>query len=156
MKALDWKVEYVVGKRELFDSIRPLWEKLNEHHKEKSKHFKCRFSNLSFDERMEKLLIKLSFGEIRVEIIKYNGAAVGYCITSISENGIGELESLYVETAYRGLQIGDELMRHALAWLDSKSVNIKRIGVTAGNKDILRFYEKYGFFTEYITLRQVK
>lgn len=155
MEGVKNKIEHVIGSVELIGLICPLWEKLNKHHEEKSKHFKDKFSKFTFEERKDILMEKFENGDVRVEIAKSRGTIIGYCISSVLNNGRGEVESIFIESEYRGYGIGQELMENALNWFDRKSAKMKKIVVAAGNEDVIKYYEKYGFFTEYITLRQV-
>ena len=79
---------------------------------------------------------------------------VGYCVSSISPDKEGEIDSLFVETKYRSLGIGKELMNRALDWMENEGVERKIIMLAAGNEDTLPFYEKHGFIPRSIILEQ--
>ncbi len=43
---------------------------------------------------------------------------IGYSISTIDNDGMGELDSLYVDQEYRKLAIGDQLMNNAMDCLE--------------------------------------
>lgn len=153
MKAFD----FLTGGTELLDFVQPLWEKLNKHHQFNSIYFKDKFSNLTFDMRKKKFINDANI-ELRIDIVKdpENLALVGYCISTVTIDSVGEIDSLYIEPEYRKFGIGDKLMRSSLDWLDSKNVRMKIIGVAEGNEQAFDFYKKYGFYERRTILEQVK
>ena len=82
---------------------------------------------------------------VRVDLVQLGEADVGYCITTIDDEGVGEVESLFVEKEHRNRGLGDRLMRQALGWLDERGVERRIIGVVVGNERAIRFYQRYGF-----------
>lgn len=155
MNICDKEIEYLVGKEEILNKVVVLWEKLNMHHERKSQHFKERFRDFTFKDRMDKILTNPNLEDIRVEVAIINEKVVGYCISSIIKDAIGEVESLYILPEYRGYKIGEKMMENAIKWLDENSVKTKKIKVAAGNEDVMSFYKKYRFFPESITLKQI-
>jgi ribosomal protein S18 acetylase RimI-like enzyme len=147
-------ITYSFGGTELLGMIQPLWEKLNQHHAEISTHFAAEFELKTFDGRKTALLEKYADGEMRIDIAQSQGIAVGYLISAISADGVGEIESIYVEEDLRGQAMGDELMRRALAWLDEQNVHTKVIAVAAGNERAYTFYERFGFYPRVVMLKQ--
>ena len=77
---------------------------------------------------------------------------IGYCISSITTRGVGEIESLYIEAEYRKLALGDTFMKQAMSWMDAEQVRSRIIGVAEGNEDVLAFYQRYGFYPRRIIL----
>ena len=139
------------------DLIKGLWEKLNEHHRVHSKYFAEETAQRTFEDRIKSLTDE-SKAELHIDLAKNktSGMIIGYCVSSISNQGQGEIESIYVEPDYRKLGIGDMLMRKALFWLDGKRVTRKRIGVGAGNEEVFGFYSRYGFYPRVIILQQIE
>lgn len=132
------------------DKIADLWSKLTLHHKERAPEvFKDYFDKVTFDTRKKQLLDKAAGGHILVDIAtdKNTGNIIGYCVSTVSDKREGELESIYIEKEHRKQNIGDILMKTALAWMDSYGVTRKTIAVAAGNEEALGFYRKYGFHT---------
>ncbi len=70
---------------------------------------------------------------------------VGFCISSIFDGNRGEIDSLFVESVYRGHRIGDRLITSALNWLESNNISDIEIMAYYGNEVVLPFYARYGF-----------
>jgi ribosomal protein S18 acetylase RimI-like enzyme len=144
-----------IGPAEL-DVIRPLWEKLKAHHVPLSPHFAIRRAARTFDARKQELMAKAS-GMLRVDLA-YAGAQqapVAYCVTSVTPDGTGEIDSLFVEQDYRGYGIGTALTRRALAWLDGHNAVAKVVLVAFGNDAAIEFYARFGFVADNVSLRQI-
>ncbi|MBI5459415.1 N-acetyltransferase [Methanobacterium sp.] len=138
------------------DLIQQLWEKLNDHHRKQKSDFKEHYENFTFPERAEALLKKSLEGDMHIGRAeeKKTGLLVAYCITTISPDNEGEIDSIYVEEEYRGHGFGDELIKRSLEWMDKKGVKKKTVRVAVGNQDAVSFYERYGFRPRSITLEQ--
>ncbi|QAA33975.1 GNAT family N-acetyltransferase [Clostridium manihotivorum] len=145
---------YINGGKEFLDSVEPLWELLNEYHKEKSIDFKSQYESLNFNERKKKLLTSRAIN-IDIVIDSFDNY-IGYCISTISQDSIGEVDSLFLKSGARKYGIGDELIRRALEWLESDNVKKKVITVAAGNENVINFYNKYGFKKRRIVLELVE
>lgn len=150
-------IEYITGGAELLDSIGPLWEKLNEHHERCSRYFSSRYAMLTFARRKAHLLAKARTGHLRVDLAKdaETGQYVGYCVSTATPDRVGEIDSIYVEEAYRHQGIGNSLMLRALDWLNDQGVQTKRGVIVVGNEQVLPFYSRYGFFPRRIELEEV-
>lgn len=150
-------IEYLQGGKELLDLVEPLWEKLKEHHKVNSNYFTKYFSNFSFEARKAKFLTD-SIVSIRIDLVKdtEQNLFIGYCISTINNEHIGEVDSLFLEAEYRKLGIGDELMKRVLNWMEDSQVKTKIIGVAEGNEAVIDFYKRFGFYKRRIVLEQVK
>ena len=145
---------YLNGGQELLDSVEPLWKLLNEYHKMKSIDFKNLYENFTYDERKNKLLTsKVINIDIAIDCFENY---IGYCISTISQDLIGEVDSLFVKEEARKYGIGDELIRRALEWLESNNVKKKIITVASGNENVINFYNKYGFKKRRIVLELVE
>ena len=152
------KIEYISGNEDLLDSIGFLWKKLNKHHKNNSKHFLKKFSKFTFEARKKGLIDRAKKGLMKIEIARdvEKNKNIGYCISTINDRNIGEIESLYIEPDYRKLGIGNKFMKNALDWMKLNKVKSICIGVSVGNEEVLSFYEKYGFLPRTIILEQVE
>lgn len=150
-------IEFLTGGTELLDIVQLLWEALNKHHQVNSTHFSDKFKNLTFDLRKKKFINDINT-ELRIDLVQdpEKQVFVGYCISTITIDLVGEIDSLYIEPAYRKLGIGDKLMSMSLEWLDSKNVRMKVIGVAEGNEQAFDFYKNYGFYERRTILEQVK
>jgi ribosomal protein S18 acetylase RimI-like enzyme len=107
--------EYIEGGKELLDPVEPLWKKLNELHKEVSPHFTEKYRHRTFAERKIKLLKKAKKSILRIDLARdlNSNHFVGYCISTVNQEKIGEIESIYIEPKYQKQGIGDNLMRKA-------------------------------------------
>lgn len=152
------KLEFKCISAEELDLIKPLWEDLKNHHADISPHFKDEYQNKCFEERKEEIIQKSSRGDILIEIITdcENNCCVGYCISSISSEGQGEIDSIYLKKEYRKLGLGKELVKRALEWLEEQDTEEMQIMVAAGNDDLLPFYNSFDFFPRHIILKKKK
>ncbi|WP_066502902.1 GNAT family N-acetyltransferase [Abyssisolibacter fermentans] len=141
-------IEYLEGKDELLDDLGFLWEKLNDLHKAKSKFFSERFDKFNFKDRKVGIIKKGSSGDIKVILVKdkTKDKYIGYSISTIDENNIGGIESIYIDSEYRKCGIGEKLMKSSLDWFNNKNVNKTRLGVAVGNEEAFLFYRKFGFY----------
>jgi len=150
-----FNIEIISGSKELLEYVGPLWDKLNNHHRDSSINFKEKYEKLSFKERSNGFLAYKK-DNININLVKDKDKDiyVGYCVSAINNSSVGEISSLYIEPEYRKYGIGDELIKRAIKWLDDNKVNKKIIGVSIGNEDVLKFYERYGFRSRTIILEQ--
>jgi ribosomal protein S18 acetylase RimI-like enzyme len=151
-------IYYVETDVQGLDLIKPLWEQLTQHHKARSRYFKEIYDTFTFEKRKDTLVNKSKDGSLRVDLAKDmdTGRYVGYCISSIGLENEGEIDSIFIEEAYRSSGIGHSLMGRALAWLDDHQVSVKRVAVAVGNEEALEFYGRYGFLPRQIILEQKK
>ncbi len=151
-------ISYIELNSDQIDLIEPLWENLTDHHRDLSKHFKERYAEFEFQNRKEELLNKSENGILKIDIAQDNDSdeVVGYCISSISDELIGEIDSIYLDKNYRSSGIGNKLMERAITWMDEKGAKTKKVMVAAGNENALLFYSRYNFFPKHIILEHVK
>jgi diamine N-acetyltransferase len=149
-------IEYVAMDQAGLDYIGPLWEKLREHHISRAGDLAFFFNRTTYTQRREGLLKIAAAGKMRVDLVRDvdSGRYAGYCITSLSPEMKGEIESIYVEPEYRGQGAGDRLMRRSLEYLDEQGAQRKVLAVAVGNEDVFRFYGRYGFVPRVTMLEQ--
>lgn len=147
--------EFINGGIELLYLVEPLWKKLNKQHEKISTYFQDRFRKMSFETRKSKFVSK-STRVINIDLIKKNELYIGYCVSAINEDGVGEIDSLFVDEKYRKFGLGDKLMTRGLEWLNSNNVKTKIISVAEGNEEVLEFYKKYDFYKRSILLQQIE
>lgn len=150
------KIKYIETDQQDLELVRPLWQKLLEHHKARSRHFTGLFNILTFEKRKKELLEKSAKGSMHIDLAKDvdTGELIGYCISTIYGDKQGEIDSIYVEASHRRTGIGDTLMKDALRWMESMAVKKMVIAVAAGNEEVFPFYSQYGFYPMVSILRQ--
>ncbi len=130
--------------------IKDLWQELNAHHVLKSTVFKDHFLNFTFKKRMEGL-------KKRERLIGFvaeeKGKKIGYCIATV-HNSIGEIDSLYVRSRYRGKGVGEQLMSLALEWIKQQACGTTTLSVAEGNEEVLGFYRRFGFSERLIVMQK--
>lgn len=148
------KIKYETGGIELIPFVVPLWEQLNKLHMNNSINFTKRFNNFTFEDR--KNSFEKEGKKLFIILVKDSNIDeyIGYLISSTSKENVGEVESIYINYEYRGLQIGDVLMKKSLAWMNSKGAKKIIIGVAAGNEEVYSFYKKFGFYPKVTILEQ--
>ncbi len=149
-------IEYQITDERDLESIRPLWEKLNEHHHAKARHFRRHYETWGFDDRKAYFEKAAESGTLRLDLAcdKDKGKYIGYCVSSISLEGHGEIESIFIEEAYRSRGIGAALLSAVISWMDSVGVLRKRVAVADGNEDSWGFYQRFGFYPRMMLLEQ--
>lgn len=140
------RVEYITTNERDLEKIRHLWTQLNEHHHDRASHFRLHYEQITFDDR------KKSFEMVTSTLV--TDRFVGYCVSSVSQEKNGEIESIFVESDYRSHHIGSDLISRALPWMDICSVRRKRVSVGDGNEEAWDFYRKFGFYRSMTVLEQ--
>ena len=158
MTATAGPIEYSTTDIAGIEVIRPLWNRICEHHRIRARTFRAFFEHTTFDDRKAYFVRCAETGDIRVDLASdpATGRCVAYCVTSLSADHIGEIESLYVDEAYRSQGIGTALMTRALAWLDENGSVENRVAVAEGNEEAFPFYRKFGFYPRRTVLEQVR
>jgi ribosomal protein S18 acetylase RimI-like enzyme len=97
-------------------------------------------------------------GQLRLDLATepITGMCAGYCVSSVSAENTGEVESLFVAVTYRSQGIGTILVSRALAWMDSLGTSRNRVSVGDGNEAAWAFYRKFGFYPRITILEQKK
>ena len=151
-------IEIKQGTTENIDLIQSLWEKLRQLHFELSPHFKDRFENMSWDKRKHMLFEKSK--DILFEYVIDTNAnqIIGYCISTIAnhDNKSGEIDSIYIDDAYRKLGIGKQLIKNAISWFNINHIETQKILVGVGNEQVLNFYSQFDFYPVHIVLQKRK
>ena len=140
------------GHDELFERVRPLWEELREYHVQHSSHFSKELCGRKFEERKDEIREKAH--QFRIDIIRYKNEDIGYCIATISKEGCGEIDSLFIKKYFRKNGLGKRLTESALNWMDKQKVKEKSIYVAVGNEKAIEFYSQFGFYPRNVHLNQ--
>lgn len=111
---------------------------------------------MEFDDRKAYSITVAEQGSLRIDLAfdPEQGRYAGYCVSSLSENLAGEIESIYVDETYRALGIGTNLLSRALTWLNNNGSIRNRVSVADGNEDTFPFYRKFGFYPRMTVLEQ--
>lgn len=149
-------IKYTFGSKEILELVKPMWDKLNNYHKENSINFKSHFESLSFERKVKRLEADSNL-EIMVILVKNLSKDIylGYSISIVTKDKVGEIDSIYVDQDYRKYGIGKRLMNESIAWLNSKDVNKKILYVANGNENVFDFYGKCGFYPKMILLEEI-
>ncbi len=140
-------IEYSITDENELDIVAPLWEQLNEHHGSISRHFSFDYPDRKWINRKNELLDDAVDGQLRIDLARDNdsGRLMRYCITSVKRDGLGEIDSIFVESGYRRCGIGGKLIKNALHWLAGIPVNKIIVQVIVDNEQAYPFYSRYGF-----------
>ncbi len=134
-----------ISKEELM-IIKPLWVMLNDVHYNESEYFKDHYASFTFEKRISKFNA-CDDDALLIEVAESAGhRPVGYCVTTISGDGSGEIDSIFIDESHRNRKIGDTLMRNSIAWLQKHGCAKIRVAVAHGHESVFHFYQKYGFF----------
>ena len=145
-------IQYKEVSPDKIDLIKPLWEALNRLHLNRSVNFTEDFSSFTFEWRKKKLLEK---EKIRIMIARESDVLVGYCIASVNGD-VGEIDSLFVQSEYRKMGIGEELMRRSIRWVELFEPEEISLKVAAGNEAVFAFYSRFNFYPSSTKLRYKK
>ncbi|HUV25683.1 MAG TPA: GNAT family N-acetyltransferase [Methanomassiliicoccales archaeon] len=147
-------IVYSSGGEELLDKAKALWEKLNQLHATTSPNFEGYYAGQTWKKRKGEIIRSSRKGGVRVDLA-YAGKdrqLVGFCISHVTKENEGELDSIYVEEEFRNSGMGDRLMIGALNWFHYQGVSNMKIAVTTGNESVIQFYERHGFSPRIIVL----
>ena len=141
------------------DGIHPLWLLLNDYMHTKTTDFRNHFEQMTFDKRKEYFKKLAAAGILCIDLAfdsSDSNRIVGYCVTSLSQEKTGEIESIFIEESYRSRGIGSTLVTRALAWLDENGSTKNRVSVSEGNESVWNFYKKFGFYPRMTVLEHKK
>ncbi len=151
-----FNVGYFPGGEEFLADVKPLWEQTRDFHSDVSLYFSSKFGQQNFNARKAGLQEKSLQGKIRIILAKDLDCDkyIGYCVSIIDREDIGEIDSLFVEPFYRKNGIAENLMKMALNWMDEECVKTKKLSIAVGNESVLEFYKKFNFYPYQIILEK--
>ena len=145
------------------DCIRPLWFLLNDYMSTRTTYFQNHFGQMTFEKRKVYFEQVASAGSLRIDLasdVRDKDRYVGYCVSSLlmekTGEKTGEIESIFVDDAYRSCGIGSTLVSRALGWLDENGSTRNRVSVSEGNEPVWNFYKKFRFYPRMTVLEQKK
>lgn len=99
----------------------------------KSIHFSVVIKSRRFEARKNDLISKAKHLLVDIVIDAKENNDIGYCICTINDSDMGEIDSIFFKEPYRRNGIGKKLMQMALTWLDDYGVVGKVLSVGSGN-----------------------
>jgi ribosomal protein S18 acetylase RimI-like enzyme len=144
----------LTGGPELLDRIAPLWQELRSHHASISPTWRHSLLASDFQARKADLLQKSATG-LLVLLATTGDEVVAYCVSSITHDNTGEIDSLYVRQTHRRRGIAHRLMTDSMAWLQRNNAKSIVVEVLSGNDEAVHLYEKFGFHPRVTRLRYV-
>jgi diamine N-acetyltransferase len=150
------RIEYLEIAANDLDIVAPLWDKLRKHQEILSPNFSEHYARRPWKARRAGLLETAGHDSLHTDLAKDKdtGQAAGYCISTVSPDKKGCLESIYVEPDYRGNDIGDTMMVKAIEWMKSQKAQSIILNVGVGNEAVISFYKRYGFYPRTIVLQK--
>lgn len=136
-------ITYETGGIELIDKMKEMWEAQRDYHGEVSTYFSDTFNQLDFETRKKSLVKSKKHMKL---ILAKDKDYIGYCISTLDAEKVGEVFSLYVKPDYRGQSIGEDLMKSSLAWMETQNAKKIHLSVAEGNERVHKFYKKLGFY----------
>ena len=139
------------------DLVEGLWKEMVEHHRELTgQTYPVRTLEEAWPRRRAQYVAWLESGEGALFLVPgegAEGAPLGYAFLRVGASGatwnlgdeVGDLESLSVTAAARGMGIGTELIEHCRERLRGRGARWWNLTVIAGNEGALRLYEREGF-----------
>lgn len=149
--------QFKVGSIELLPYCQNLWELFIENQIQNAGEMADGIAAYLQSQRDGGLLAKASDGKLHIQLVYTSNhhEPIGFCITSLSSDRIGEVEALYVLDKYQGNNLGTKLLQNSLQWLEANNVSEQKLIVAVGNEQIFSFYQKFDFHPGYTTLFRV-
>jgi diamine N-acetyltransferase len=149
--------QFKEGSSELLASCGTLWELFISNQAESAGDMSVGVEEYIRSLQNNGLLQKTQDGKLQVQLVFVDDEEepIGFCITSLTQERVGEVETLFVLESYQGNKLGGQLFQNALAWMEKEGATEQRLVVAVGNEKVFDFYAKYRFFPGYSTLFRV-
>ena len=149
--------QFQEGNSELLPSCRDLWDLFIQDQIQNAGEMSDGVSAYLYSQYDDGLLAKTSDGKLHIQLVymKNRDYPIGLCITSLSRDGIGEVEALYILDEYQGNNLGTTLLQRSLQWMEAHNTLEQKLIVAVGNEQVFSFYQKFGFNPGYTTLFRV-
>ncbi len=146
--------QFKVGSVELLPYCQNLWELFIENQIQNAGEMADGIAACLQSQRDGDLLAKTDDGKLHIQLVYTSNHQdpIGFCITSLSSDRLGEVEALYVLDQYQGNHLGTKLLETSLQWLEVNNALEQKLIVAAGNEEVFSFYQKFGFYSGYTTL----
>ena len=151
------KFQFKEGSSELLDFCDSLWELFITNQAENAGEMSLGVEEYIRSLQDEGLVKKTKDGKLYVQLVYVDKKQepIGFCITSLTKDRVGEIEAIYVFERYQGNKLGGKLLQKAMVWMEKEQAIEQRLVVATGNEKVFDFYAKYGFFPGYTTLFRV-
>ncbi len=136
---------FTTGGKELLPEIVPLWNELKKHHVEVAGLFSPIFAMGDWESRRIDLERKAFNDKLKVDLVYCGNDLIAYSVSTISEKGRGEIDSLCVKEQCRGQGIGKQLIQRALDWMEAEGATSRILQVVHGNDRAMSLYKSLGF-----------
>ena len=136
-------IEYKRLKDDQVSSLKDLWLKLNAYHVPIVPTFKERFCNVSFEDHFHSLL---KSDLLFAYTANKDNQIIGFILV-FANDGTAEIDSIFIDEAYRHQGIGTKLMKYAL--IEVKGI-YKEIIMKVAEGNIQRFHYDNHFKKRYI------
>jgi len=146
---------YIATDAENMKRLEPLWEASKNYHVSRATYFKKEMASKTWACRCREILEKAEGGRLRVDLAYDGDVVIGYCISTLTRDGEGEIQSIYIEEDYRYRGIGTSFIKRADRWFDILGAKQRLVNVAEGNEDVIPFYNKFGYFTRMTVLHKV-
>jgi diamine N-acetyltransferase len=141
--------EFKEGSSELLASCGALWELFISNQAKSAGEMSVGVEDYIRSLRDDGLLQKTQDGKLQVQLVFVNDEEepIGFCVTSLTQERVGEVEALFVLERYQGNKLGGQLFQNALAWMEKEGASEQRLVVAVGNEKVFDFYSASLFST---------
>lgn len=131
-------------------AIKPLWQNLNQIHLADSIYYQDFYKEFTFETRMA-FLNRMNAEDVKISVIQAGEQVLGYCLSTVRE-GIGEIESLYIDPSLQKQNYGTALVSLHKSWFRQRNCTKIKVTVAFGHDSVMEFYHKQGFYERLIEL----
>ena len=149
--------KFLEGSSELLPYCHDLWDLFIQNQIQNAGEMSDSISTYLHSQYNDGLVAKTSDGKLHIQLVYPSNKdnPIGFCITSLSNNGIGEVEALYILDKDRGNNLGTKLLQRSLQWMKEHNALEQKLIVAAGNEQVFSFYQKFRFYPGYTALFRV-
>ena len=138
-------IQIRAGGAELIELTKPLWEKQKTYHLGIDRLSPENYVDLSFEERAIRIQKKGAHLTTLLAKDRTTDHLIGYSLATINLEGVGEIDSVFVEENYRGKGVGTALIKATLVWMEENKVQKTKLHVLDVNQSAVSLYRTLGF-----------
>lgn len=100
------------------------------------------------------LVRKALKGLLRIVVViePESGREIGFSIASLSRDGTGEVDAIWVSAGCQEEGVRDTLLRGAISWLKERGASRITATVSASDGELIRFFRARGFATRFVVM----